>query len=87
MSPRYLTLIAPFFLSGHALAEGEKPSEEKTAEEGAPAPGHSHVGEAFDEGPRQAGRKMDGTGDVHFPITTSWSRGQTPWKSWRRIRC
>ena len=35
-----------------------------------PKPGHSMQGEAFDEGPRQAAVLMEGTGDVHFPITT-----------------
>ena len=49
---------------------------EEKKEKAKPAPGHSHVGESFDEGPRQSAIKVDGTGDVHFPITTNWSRGQ-----------
>jgi len=36
-----------------------------------PDPGHSALGDAFDEGPRQAAVLMPGTGDaVKFPITT-----------------
>jgi len=33
--------------------------------------GHSHRGEAFDEGPRQKPWVMEGIGTAHFPITTS----------------
>jgi len=33
-------------------------------------PGHSSKGHAFDEGPRQKPWKMEGIGQVHFPITT-----------------
>ncbi len=33
--------------------------------------GHSHFGEAFNEGPRQAAYLMEGTGHVNFPVTTS----------------
>ncbi len=33
--------------------------------------GHSHMGEAFDEGPRQRPEKMTGIGKAHFPITTA----------------
>ena len=32
--------------------------------------GHSHMGTAFDEGPRQKPWVMEGIGQVHFPITT-----------------
>lgn len=39
-------------------------------------PGHSHEGEAFNEGPRQFAVKIPQTGDVHFPITTTWAEGQ-----------
>src|SRR3954454_16931430 len=35
-----------------------------------PLPGHSHNGDAFDEGPRRAAYLMGNTGKVHFPITT-----------------
>jgi peroxiredoxin/tetratricopeptide (TPR) repeat protein len=33
--------------------------------------GHSKLGEAFDEGPRERPTKMDGIGRTHFAITTS----------------
>jgi peroxiredoxin len=33
-------------------------------------PGHSHYGEAFNQGPRQKAYLMGGTGDVHFPVTS-----------------
>lgn len=46
------------------------------AEEAGPLPGHSHVGEAFDEGPRVAAKAIPGTGKVRFPVTTAWDRGQ-----------
>ncbi len=36
-----------------------------------PAYGQSAHGEAFNEGPRQAAVRIPGTGEVHFPITTS----------------
>ncbi|MFP6873908.1 MAG: hypothetical protein VCA55_10420, partial [Verrucomicrobiales bacterium] len=60
--------IALLCFSGFALAEEE--AGEK------PAPGHSHAGAAFDEGPRQGAVKIEGTGKVHFPITVAWPDGQ-----------
>ena len=45
-----------------------------TAQEQTPPPpeGHSHIGEAFNEGARQAAYLMDGINpDVHFEVTTS----------------
>jgi len=41
-----------------------------------PLPGHSHQGEAFNEGPRQASPLFKGNGSVNFPITTDWDQGQ-----------
>lgn len=41
-----------------------------------PLAGHSHQGEAFNEGPRQATPLFKGNGNVNFPITTSWNQGQ-----------
>ncbi|MEM9238179.1 MAG: hypothetical protein AAGB14_15515 [Verrucomicrobiota bacterium] len=35
-----------------------------------PLPGHSHQGHAFNEGPRQQAQLIEGTGKVHFPVTT-----------------
>jgi hypothetical protein len=40
-------------------------------------PTHSKHGEAFNEGPRQAAVLMDGTGAVHFPITTKSKLAQS----------
>jgi peroxiredoxin len=39
-------------------------------------PGHSHQGHAFNEGPRQGGALMEGTGNVHLAMTTDWEQGQ-----------
>lgn len=39
-------------------------------------PGHSQHGEAFDEGPRQKAYLMEGTGGVHFPVTTKMPLAQ-----------
>lgn len=38
--------------------------------------GHSHIGHAFNEGPRQEGPLMGTTGNVHLPISTAWDQGQ-----------
>ena len=46
-----------------------------SAEE-APKEGHSHAGESFNSGPRQAAVHIEGTGEVHFPVTTTWDEGQ-----------
>lgn len=39
-------------------------------------PGHSHQGESFNEGPRQASELIPGTGEVTIPIKTTWEHGQ-----------
>ncbi|MGE9267529.1 MAG: peroxiredoxin family protein [Verrucomicrobiales bacterium] len=39
-------------------------------------PGHSHQGQAFNEGPRQEAVLMVGTGEVDFPVTCRWEQGQ-----------
>ncbi|MBP7951662.1 MAG: redoxin domain-containing protein [Verrucomicrobiales bacterium] len=39
-------------------------------------PGHSAHGESFDEGPRRFAVLMGGTGNVHFPVTTSSAEAQ-----------
>jgi len=57
-------LLACFF---SLLARAEEPpakADDKSI------PGHSSNGEAFNEGPRQAAVLMEGTGNVHFPVTT-----------------
>lgn len=39
-------------------------------------PGHSHQGDSFNEGPRQASELIGGTGQVTIPIETTWEHGQ-----------
>ncbi len=46
------------------------------AEEDSPLPGHSHKGDAFDEGPRQSASLIGKTGKVTIPITSTWSKAQ-----------
>ncbi len=38
--------------------------------------GHSYHGEAFNEGPRQRARLMEGLGHCHFPVTTTSDEAQ-----------
>lgn len=47
-----------------------------SAEEDKLLPGHSHSGEAFNEGPRQAAVLLGDTGQVEFPITSTWDQSQ-----------
>ncbi len=46
-----------------------------------PAPetpwGHSHIGSHYDKGPRQQPWRMEGVGDVHFPITSAHPDAQS----------
>ena len=63
-------LIISFFACTDYSEADEKKENSK------PAPGHSHAGESFDDGPRQTAIRIDGTGNVNFPVTTSWSKGQ-----------
>jgi len=44
---------------------------------GDPRAGHSHEGEAFNDGPRQFATRFSGTGVVHFPIISSWPEAQS----------
>lgn len=46
------------------------------AEEDPLLPGHSHEGDAFNEGPRQSATLMGNTGEVTIPITSSWPQAQ-----------
>jgi len=39
-------------------------------------PGHSVLGDTFDEGPRRAAPLMSGTGEIHFPVTTPSDEAQ-----------
>ncbi len=45
-------------------------AEKSTPDPPAVLAGHSQHGEAFNEGPRQAAYLMNGTGKVHFPVTS-----------------
>ena len=63
-------LIIAFFVCTDYSEADEKKENSK------PAPGHSHAGESFDDGPRQTAIIIDGTGNVNFPVTTNWSKGQ-----------
>ncbi|BCX47976.1 alkylhydroperoxide reductase/thiol specific antioxidant/malallergen [Haloferula helveola] len=58
-------LLIAFLCPGLLLAEPE-----------AIEPGHSHQGESFNEGPRQASGLIGGTGEVTLPIRTQWDQGQ-----------
>ena len=44
--------------------------QESAEKDAGPEAGHSHQGEAFNEGPRQKAYLMEGTGHVAFPATT-----------------
>ncbi len=74
MNMRIATCLATHFLSLWIcfLASGVSPL--CLAEEGGanpPLAGHSSHGSAFNEGPRQNAYLMEGTGDVHLPISTT----------------
>jgi len=66
--------VAPAPTAGPAKPEPVAPVP--AAAPAKPEPGHSLHGEAFNEGPRQAAVLMSGTGDLHFPITTSNEQAQ-----------
>ena len=65
----FAVIIGFFACTDYSEADEKK-------ENSKPAPGHSHAGESFDDGPRQTAIRIDGTGNVSFPVTTSWSKGQ-----------
>ncbi|MEC9055267.1 MAG: alkyl hydroperoxide reductase, partial [Verrucomicrobiota bacterium] len=54
------------------------PAEENPegSEEQKPKAGHSHQGEAFNEGPRHSALPIKGTGQISFPIQCTWEDGQ-----------
>lgn len=69
---RHLLILAFALAGAPALwAEEKKPAQESTLKAG-----HSHQGEAFNEGPRQAAVRIAGTGKVSIPIQTGWDQGQ-----------
>lgn len=61
-----LWLFFMLVISAPVLAAPESEGEEPDVAEG-----HSYHGEVFNEGPRQSAVRIEGTGDVHFPVTTS----------------
>ncbi len=61
----FLALLGLFPLSVRA--------EESVLQE---RPGHSVHGQSFDEGPRRFAKLMGGTGNVHFPVTTTSPESQ-----------
>lgn len=66
----YLSLTSiTLVLAGAATAEESEVTDELLA-------GHSHQGEAFNEGPRQQAYLMGGTGDVDFAISTKSDEAQ-----------
>jgi peroxiredoxin/tetratricopeptide (TPR) repeat protein len=67
---RLLKVAALFF----ALAGGA--SGRLVHADGGLLPGHSHAGEVFDRGPRQSAYLMEGTGGIHFPVTSKDARVQ-----------
>ncbi len=56
-------------LTFRAAAEGDHAPGEVPA-------GHSHEGEAFNEGPRQSAFPIVGTGNVYFPVQSTWPEAQ-----------
>ncbi|MEM9481562.1 MAG: redoxin domain-containing protein [Verrucomicrobiota bacterium] len=63
-----LPVQVSLLMLGTAVLSADEPAN--------PLPGHSHQGEAFNEGPRQFATLESGFGDVHFPVATDWEDGQ-----------
>ena len=71
-------LVLVFALAPWAVAE-EPTKPTATASESnpaVPAAGHSIHGEAFNEGPRQQARLLEGMGKIRFPVTTAKPEAQ-----------
>ena len=60
----FAVMLASMPASAQGPLDGNTPADRHKA-------GHSKLGEAFDEGPRERPAKMEGIGRSHFPITTS----------------
>ena len=67
---RHLLLLS-LFGAACLAAEEQKPSDPAK-----PKAGHSHQGEAFNDGPRQSAILIGETGEVTIPIKCAWPRGQ-----------
>ena len=67
-----LAFLMSWFLPGTiGIAAETVATVSALSPENAPAPGHSMMGETFDEGPRREASLLGTTGRVTFPITTS----------------
>jgi peroxiredoxin len=78
---RALILLRPLLLTAALVGLRIAPllaqsSPESASAEAGPLPGHSHMGEYFNDGPRQFAYLMAGMGRVHFPITTASPEAQ-----------
>ncbi len=73
LMPRPVANAARCLIAMVALASAPAFAEEPPA---GPLPGHSHRGEAFNEGPRQAAYLMGNTGKVTFPVSTKSPEAQ-----------
>lgn len=62
-------------LLGTALPASAEENPEET-EEQKPKAGHSHQGEAFNQGPRHSALPIKGTGQISFPVKCTWEDGQ-----------
>ncbi|MFT4547934.1 MAG: peroxiredoxin/tetratricopeptide (TPR) repeat protein [Verrucomicrobiales bacterium] len=72
-----MKIILPYISAVFALLSGAVFAEDPAKDPAdPPKEGHSHAGESFNAGPRQAAVRIPGTGGVHFPITTNWDQGQ-----------
>lgn len=70
-----LLLLAAAHAPSHA--QDAAPTPESQSEEYLEyLEGHSHHGDAFNEGPRQAAWRMPGTGDVHLEVTCASEEAQ-----------
>ena len=70
ITPLLTMLVLGQFCWSICAEESSEPPKE------GPKEGHSHAGESFNSGPRQAAVRIPETGDVHFPVTTTWDEGQ-----------
>jgi peroxiredoxin len=67
----FICLFAASVLAGLPLAAQNQPQTSGERAQERHREGHSRLGEAFDEGPRERPSKMQGIGSTTFPITTS----------------
>ena len=67
---RARSVMVALALACTSIAAAQGPTDGNTPAERHKS-GHSKLGEAFDEGPREKPSRLDGIGETHFPITTS----------------